>query len=112
MSKNDTTIKDFFREMRNVDNQNPIPDFYIPQRKKSSFRKIYIISSTAAASILLLLVLYFSWGGNQNKSDPIELEITLTEREETNTQSLIKGEPSMYSWHPPSNSLIDNFNGW
>ncbi len=112
MSGHDHHIKEFFREIRSADNQNPIPDFYIPKRKKYPFRKITVISSAVAASLFIVLNLYFSQNNDQNKLDPIELEITFTEIEETNTQSLIKGESSVYSWNSPSNSLINNFNGW
>lgn len=112
MNEQDRHIKDFFLEMRNADQKNPIPDFNIPQRKKYPFRKIAAVSSAAAAVVLIAVSFYFNRNENEYKSDFIELEIILTETEEANTQSLITGGSSVYSWNAPSNSLIDNFNGW
>ena len=108
----DNDIKDFFKEIRKLDDDIDIPAFEEINIKKHWFRSKYYVYAGAAASFLILLNLYFNNINTEktNISEDIEYVIWLSDYEETNTKSLITEEVSIYSWKASSESLINNFN--
>tara|TARA_R110002073_G_scaffold8207_7_gene45921 strand:+ start:31434 stop:31769 length:336 start_codon:yes stop_codon:yes gene_type:complete len=110
MNKPDHDIKSFFTSMKDADSQTPIPEFTTLYKRKKVFMITHIIPTLVAASFLILFSMYLF--NNKKEIDPMNttFEIVFLEVENNGTQSLIRENPTIYSWTPTSNSLLGNFN--
>ncbi|NAS32053.1 hypothetical protein GTQ40_13790 [Flavobacteriaceae bacterium R38] len=106
----DNDIKNFFKEIRKLDDNIDIPAFEEINIKRNSPRKEYYALVGIAASFLIVFSLFFTDEKVQTETNDTDYVITLSDENTTNTESLILEESSIYSWEAPSESLINNFN--
>lgn len=106
----DNDIKNFFKEIRKLDDHIDIPAFEEINIKKNRFKKEYYAIVGIAASFLIVFSLYLNNGKEEIEVSTADYIIMLSDEKRTDTKSLILDESSVYSWEAPSESLINNFN--